>query len=261
MCRAARPPPGRSAQTITVGAEVHATNRVTQLAMVAGAFAVAAIVGIGALSRAEQPRPTPRPVAGTASAPVTFTTPAGWFVVEHDGVVTLGRAPTQSNHSIATITVCQDAYAVRADGSLANDLKTGATTIAFSLAQRADLRTVIKARRAAVGGYSGYYLDFTITPSSDVGNDRDTWVLRSQLATCLVMFDTAEKKSEEVPAGIQVTVPTITRLGLFDVPGGGNVLVLMTSQGIGSRGLPDKADIEEATGIVEGFTFHLAPAQ
>ena len=236
-------------------------NRVTQFGLVAGALGVAAIVGIGALSRgnAGQPGQTPRPTALAPAPPVTFTTPAGWIVGENDGVVTLGRAPTQSNHSVATITVCRNAYAVEANGQLAHGLETGAASIAFSLAQRADLRTVLSPREATVGGMNGFYLDFTIPSLSPIGRDADTWVARSDLAPCLVLFDTSAKETAEVEPGIQITVPTIVRLGLFDVPEGGNVMVLIASQGIGSRGAPDKADIQEATEIVAGFSFHPIP--
>jgi hypothetical protein len=42
------------------------------------------------------------------------------------------------------------------------------------------------------------------------------------------------------------------------VPDGGNLMVLIASEAIGTRAKPDKSDVDEATDIVDGFTFHTA---
>jgi hypothetical protein len=237
-------------------------NKVTQVLLATGALGVAAIVGLGAVSsgnlaRARQsPRPTLPPLQ-----PVIFTTPDGWLVGESDAVVALSRPPTQSSHSVATITVCRSAYAVDAAGDLTNGLKKDAAKIVFYLLQRADLRGVVKPQEATLDGLPGHYLDFTIPADSPLGRDVDTWVARTAQAPCLAVFDTTDEGENPAPAGLMIGVPTITRLGLFGTPDGGNLMVLMTSQGIGTNGKPDKADIEEATAIVEGFTVRPPPPQ
>jgi hypothetical protein len=210
------------------------------------------------VSHAGQARQSPRP-SFPPLQPVTFTTPDGWLVSESDAVVALGRAPTKSTHSVATITVCRDAYAVDAAGDLTNGLKPDAAKITFHLLQRADLRTVIKPQEATLDGLPGHYLDFTIPADSPVGRDADTWVARTGQAPCLVVFDTSGEGENAASGGLMIGVPTFTRLGLFATPDGGNLMVLMTSQGIGSYGTPDKADIEEATEIVAGFKYRPPP--
>jgi hypothetical protein len=72
-----------------------------------------------------------------------------------------------------------------------------------------------------------------------------------------VVVDTAEAGSGADPA-TEVTMPAIVRLGLFALPDGGNLMVLIASEGIGTRAKPNKTDIDEATEIVDGFTFHTA---
>jgi hypothetical protein len=238
------------------GAEVRTMNRVTQFLLAAGALAVAVIVGVGAVSRGNAghasatPRATPVPL-------VTFTAPVGWVVDENAAVLKLARGPTEGQPSVARIMVCRNAYAVTADGQLAHGLDTGAAKITFRLLKRADLRTVISPHEATLAGLNGHYLDFKIPASSQVGRDADTWVALTDQANCFVVFDTSIVAGEAEP-GTEITVPTIARLGLFELPDGGNLMVLMASEGIGSRGVPDRSDIEEATGIVEGFSFHSA---
>jgi hypothetical protein len=244
-----------------VGAEDLATNRVTQLAMVAGAFLVVAIIGIGALSRgslerARAPKPSPVPL-------VTFrSVPDGWIVGHHDAVLTVARGPIEGKATVARITVCRNAYAVAADGTLAHGLDTDATAIAFGLARRDDLRKVLTPHAATLAGLDGYYLDITIPTVRQFVDETesDTWLAIAEQARCSVVVDTSDADSGVDPA-IQVTMPVIVRLGIFAQPDGGNLMVLIASEGIGIRAKPDKADIEEATGIVETFTFHPAPAQ
>ncbi len=231
-------------------------NRVTQVLVVIGAFAVVGIVGLGALERgtlekARAPKPTPVPL-------VTFlAAPDGWAVSQHDAVLSLARGPVAGKATVARITVCRNAYAVAADGTLANALKTDATTIAFGLARRDDLRKVLKPRGAKLADLNGLYLDITITNASQFAGPTDTWLARADQASCVVVVDTSDAGSGVDPA-TEVTVPVILRLGIFPLPDGGNLMVLIASEGIGTRAKPDKTDIDEATEIVEGFTFHTA---
>jgi hypothetical protein len=231
-------------------------NRVTQVLIFIGAFAVVGIVGLGALSRgalekARAPKPTPVPL-------VTFpAAPEGWAVDQHDAVLTLARGPVAGKATVARITVCRNAYAVAADGALAHGLDTDATAIAFGLARRDDLRKVLKPHAAKLAGLNGYYLDITITRASQFVGLTDTWLARADQASCVVVVDTSDAGSGVDPA-TEVTVPAIVRLGLFALPDGGNLMVLIASEGIGTRAKPDKTDIDEATEIVEGFTFHTA---
>ena len=74
----------------------------------------------------------------------------------------------------------------------------------------------------------------------------------------MVVLDTSDEDSGIDPA-TQVTVPVIIRLGIFTLPDGGNLMVLIASEGIGTRATPDMADIDEATDIVNSFTFHTEP--
>jgi hypothetical protein len=231
-------------------------NRVTQVLVVIGAFGVVGIVGLGAISRetleeARAPKPTPVPL-------VTFrAAPDGWAVGTHDAVLTLARGPVAGKATVARITVCRNAYAVTADGSLADGLDTDATAIAFGLARRDDLRKVLKPHAATLAGLDGYYLDITITKASEFIGETDTWLVIADQASCAVVVDTSEAGSGVDPA-TEVTMPAIVRLGLFTLPDGGNLMVLIASEGIGTRAKPDKTDIDEATEIVDSFTIHLA---
>jgi hypothetical protein len=231
-------------------------NRLTQVLVVIGAFAVVGIVGLGALSRenlekARRAKPTPVPL-------VTFrAAPDGWAVGQHDAVLSLARGPVAGKATVARITVCRNAYAVTADGSLSNALKTDATTIAFGLARRDDLIKVLKAHAAKLGDLTGNYLDITITKPSLFAGPTDTWLARADQASCVVVVDTSDSGSGVDPA-TEVTMPAIVRLGLFALPDGGNLMVLIASEGVGTRAKPNKTDIDEATAIVEGFTIHTA---
>ncbi len=228
-------------------------NRVTQVLVVLGALAVVGIVGLGALSRgalerARAPKPTLVPL-------VTFrAAPDGWAVGQHDAVLTLARGPVAGRATVARITICRNAYAVLADGSLAHRLDADATAFAFGLAGRDDLGK-IKAKTATLAGLNGYYLDIKILAEGRSAGETDTYLARADLEACVVVLDTSDAESGVDPA-TQVTVPVIVRLGIFALPDGGNLLVLIASEGIGTRGKPVKADITEATTIVDGFTFH-----
>ena len=230
-------------------------NRVTQILVVLGAFAVVGVVGLGALSRerleqARAAKPTPVPL-------VTFrAAPDGWEVGLHDAVLTLARGPVAGRATVARITICRNAYGVAADGALAHGLDTDATAIAFGLARRDDLqRVMITPHAATLAGFDGYYLDIKVPTDGRLVGDTDTYLLRADLENCVVVLDTSDADSGLDPA-TQVTVPVIVRLGLFALPDGGNLMVLIASEGIGTRGKPVKADVEEATAIVDGFTFH-----
>ena len=233
-------------------------NRVTQVLLAAGALGVAVIVGFGAMSRgtleaARAPKPTPVPL-------VTFgAAPEGWAVGQHDAVLNLARGPVAGKATVARITVCRNAHAVTADGALAHGLATDATAIAFGLAGRDDLRKVLKARAATLAGLNGYFLDITFPPAPKVPDKTatDTWLLRADQGNCVVVVNSSDEGSGVDPA-TEVTVPSIVRLGLFPLPNGGNLMVLIASEGIGSRAKPDQTDIDEATAIVEGLTFHTA---
>ena len=231
-------------------------NRVTQVLVVIGAFGVVGIVGLGALSRerleqARAPEPTPVPLVTFGSAP------EGWAVGADDALLTLARGPVAGTATVARITVCRNAYAVAADGALANGLDTDATTIAFGLARRDDLRRVLTPHAATLAGLDGYYLDITIPTASAFVGTTDTWLARADQASCVAVLDTSDDDSSVDPA-TQVTVPVIVRLGIFAVPDGGNLMVLIASEAIGTRAKPDKTDVDEATDIVDGFTFHTA---
>jgi hypothetical protein len=231
-------------------------NKVTQVLVVVGAFAVVGIVGLGALSRgtlekARAPKPTPVPL-------VTFlAAPDGWAVGAHDAVLTLARGPVAGKATVARITVCRNAYGVAADGAFTHNLDTDATTIAFDLARRDDLRKVLKPRAATLAGLHGNYLDITITKPSQLAGETDTWLARADQANCVVVVDTSDEGSGVDPA-TEVTMPAIVRLGIFALPDGGNLMVLIASEGVGTRAKPDKTDIDEATAIVDGFTFNTA---
>jgi hypothetical protein len=238
------------------GAEVNAMNRVTQVLLAVGALAVAAIVGVGALSRgnleqARAPKPTPVPL-------VTFrAAPDGWTVGQHDAVLTLARGPVEGKATVARISVCRNAYAVAADGKLTHGLDTDATAIAFDLARRDDLRNVLTPHAATLAGLDGYYLDIPIPTARKFVGETDTWLARADQASCAAVLDTSDADSGVDPA-TQVTVPVIVRLGIFALPDGDNLMVLIASEGIGTRSKPDKTDVDEATDIVDGFTFHTA---
>jgi hypothetical protein len=231
-------------------------NRVTQVLVVIGAFGVVGIVGLGALSRerleqARAPEPTPVPL-------VTFgAAPEGWAVGADDAVLTLARGPVAGRATVARITVCRNAYAVAADGALAHGLDTDATAFAFGLARRDDLRKVLEPHAVTLAGLDGFYLDITIAKPSQFAGETDTWLARTDLATCFVVLDTSDAESGVDPA-TEVTVPVIVRLGIFPLPDGGNLMVLIASEGIGTRAKPDQTDIDEATDIVDSFTFNTA---
>src|SRR4029077_3563882 len=169
--------------------------------------------------------------------------------------LTLARGPVPGRASVARITVCRNAYGVTANGALTHGLDTDATSISFGLATRDDLHRVLKAHKVTLAGLDGYYLHITIANALHFAGETDTWLARSDLASCAVVLDTSDEDSGIDPA-TQVTVPVIIRLGIFPLPDGGNLMVLIASEGIGSRATPDMADIDEATDIVKTFTFH-----
>jgi hypothetical protein len=230
----------------------------TQVLLAAGALGVAVIVGLGAMSRgtlekSRAPQPTPVPL-------VTFRAPPdGWAVGRQDAILTLARGPVAGRATVARITVCRNGYAVAADGALAHGLDTNATAIAFGLASRDDLRKVLKPHAATLASLQGYYLDITFHAARQTTGttEPDTWLLRADQGNCVVVVDTSDDGSGVDPA-TEVTVPAIVRLGIFALPDGGNLMILMASEGVGTRSKPDQADIDEATGIVSGFTFHTA---
>jgi hypothetical protein len=231
-------------------------NRVTQVLLVIGAFAVVGIVGLGAVShgaieRASRPKPTPVPL-------VTFRAPPdGWAVGQQDAVLSLARGPVAGKATVARITACLNAYGVAADGSLTHRLETDATKIAFDLVRRDDLRAVVSGQAATVAGLQGNYLDFTIPKGRrPFVSETDTWLARAEQANCAAVVDTSDAESG-VDAAIEVTEPAIVRLGLFALPDGRNLMVLIASEGIGIRAKPDMTDIDEATDIVAELTFHL----
>ena len=231
-------------------------NRLTQVLVVFGAFGVVGIVGLGALSReslekARAPEPTPEPLVNVGAVP------EGWAVGVDDALLTLARGPVEGTATVARITVCRNAYAVAEDGTLAHGLDTDATAFAFGLARRNDLRRLVEPHAATLAGLDGYYLDITILEPSRLAGESDTWLARADLARCMVVLDTSEEDSGVDPA-TQVTVPVIIRLGIFAMPDGGNLMVLMASEAIGTRAQPDTADIDEAAAIVDGFTFNTA---
>jgi hypothetical protein len=170
-------------------------------------------------------------------------------------MLTLARGPVAGKATVARITVCRNAYAVAADGAMAHGLDTDATAIAFGMARRDDLRNVLKPHAGTLAGLDGYYLDITVARPSQFAGETDTWLARSDLASCVVVLDTSDADSGIDPA-TQVTVPVIVRLGIFPLPDGGNLMVLIASEGIGTRAKPDQTDIDEATDIVDSFTFH-----
>jgi hypothetical protein len=230
-------------------------NRVVQVLVVLGAFAVVGIDGLGAMSRqtlidARKPKPTPIPL-------VTLPSPGpdGWIVTNHDAVLSMARGPVAGAATVARITVCRNAYGVSADGSLTDGLKTDAATIAFALMRRADLGTVLTPHEATFAGLTGYYLDVAITSPSQFTSETDLWLVRADQANCAVVLDTSDAESNVDPS-VQVGVPAIARLGLFSEPDGTNVMVLIASEGIGARSKPAMADVDEATGIADTFTLN-----
>jgi len=228
-------------------------NRATQVLVVIGAIGVVGIVGLGALSRgsleqARAPKPTPVPLVTLRAVP------DGWEVGAHDPVLTLARGPVAGKATVARITVCRNAYAVAADGAISHGLDTDATAFAFGLARRDDLRKVLKPHAVTLAGMNGYYLDITIARPSQFAGETDTWLARSDLSSCVVVLDTSDAESGIDPA-TELTVPVIVRLGIFPLPDGGNLMVLIASEAIGTRAKPDQTDIDEATDIVDSFTF------
>ena len=151
-------------------------NRVTQVLVVMGAFAVVGIVGLGGLSRqalvdARKPKPTPIPI-------VTFPSPgpAGWAVIQQDAILSMARGPVTGTATVARITVCRNAYAVSADGSLTDGLKTDAANIAFGLMRRADLGTVLTPHEATFAGLSGTsWTSRSRTPASSPASRTSGW--------------------------------------------------------------------------------------
>jgi len=231
------------------GAEDQALNRVTQVLVVILAFGVVGIVYLGGLSRQtlidrRAPKPTPVPL-------ITFASPGpeGWDVDKQDAIFSLVRGPVAGKSTVARITVCRDAYAVSADGSLTDGLNTDAATIAFGLMRRADLGSVLTPHEATFADLSGYFLDVAIPNVDEFVSQADLWLVRGQQANCAVVMDTADADSG-VGASIQVGVPGIVRLGLFSEPDGSNVMVMIASQGVGARSKPDMADIDEGTEIL-----------
>lgn len=233
-------------------------RRVIQVLIVLGAFGVVGIVGLGAIKLegelARRPKPTPTPLTPFR------TPPEGWAVAQHDAVLTMARGPVAGKATVARITICRNAYAVNADGGLANALNTDAAAISLYLSRRDDLQDVVSAHAGTVAGLQGSYLDFTIPKGNrPFVSETDTWLLRAEQANCAVVVDTSDEASGVNDAAIPVTEPVIVRLGLFALPDGGNLMVLIASEAIGNRAKPDKTDIDEATDIVAGLTFHLAP--
>lgn len=230
-------------------------NRVTQVLVILGAFAVVGIVGLGAISRQalvdrRAPKPTPVPLV-TIPSPG----PAGWEVDAQDAILSMVRGPVAGKATVARITVCRNAYAVSADGSLSDGLNTDAATIAFGLMRRADLGTVLTPQEATFADLSGYFLDVVIPDVSQFTSQTDLWLVRAEQGNCAVVLDTSDADSG-VDASVQVGVPGIVRLGLFSEADGSNVMVMIASEGIGARSKPDMTDIDEATDILPTLTLN-----
>lgn len=229
-------------------------NRLVQVLVVIGSFAVVGIVVLGAfqvekLEAARRPKLAPVPLVALPSPG-----PDGWTVTLHDAVLSMVRGPIGGHATVARITICQDAYAVSADGSLTNGLKTDAATIAFGLMRRADLGAVLEPHEATFAGLSGYFLDVSIPNVSQFAGESDLWLARAAQANCVVVMDTSDADSGVGAA--QVGVPGIVRLGLFSKPEGTNIMVLIASEGIGARSKPDATDINEATDLLSTFSLN-----
>jgi hypothetical protein len=227
-------------------------NKVTQVIVVLMAFGVVAIVGLGGLSRqalinARKPKPTLIPIIAVPSPG-----PAGWVVTQQDAVFSMARGPVTGTATVARITVCRDAYAVSGDGSLTDGLNTDAAKIAFTLMRRADLGTVLTPHEATFDGLSGYYLDVAIPDASQFSGETDLWLARAEQASCVVVMDTSDADSSV--GSLQIGVPGIARFGIFAEPDGSNVMVLISSEGIGARSKPNTADIDEGTAVADTLT-------
>jgi hypothetical protein len=226
-----------------------AMNGSLRYGLLGTAVLAAAILSVGLLTRlnpgpATTPTPTPNANpsasqppfaflglldAGTYSTafnpPLRFTVPAGWSMNRNERDLVIIQ-PTALAPVGASILVCRDTIAVDATGQTQSAVGTDAASITSYLAHRGDLRNATIPTAAKIGSLDGYYLDFNgPKPPSDpvaVGPAR---------------------------CAIDVYPTQFTRLGVFDLPGGGNVLMAIYSP----SGDPGIADV--GTPIVESFVF------
>lgn len=236
----------------------HMSNTV-RYALAAAAVVAVALIGYQLLiaPNVGGPNPSPSPSAGPTSTsgptggaseaqigqleagtylapfdpPFQFTVPAGWqrssaepgwFVLQPVALADTG----------AWIMVCRDTHAVDAANNVVADVGSDAASITTYVAGRTDLRNATGTSALNLGGLDGHWLDFDgppVPPGEDIG---DVAVVGPDCGTNAYDLQ-------------------FTRLGVFDMPGGGNVLVVIASP------LGDHGVIEVGTPIVESFVFEL----
>lgn len=174
--------------------------------------------------------------AGTYSVtavepPFTFTVPDGWSYGRGLSVG-IQIVPAALEASGALILVCNNTAAVDAANNEVPGVETDAESIVAHVAGRSDLRNMGEPQSAAIGGIDGWFVD----------------------------FDGPERPAPETPGDVAVVGPLcginaydqqVTRLGVFDVPGGDNVLIVIASPP------GDRSVIDAGTSIVETFVFDL----
>jgi hypothetical protein len=228
-------------------------NRPLQLALAAAAAVLVAFVGLRLFSNSNignsEPIATPdasQPasvvqeaplgplVAGTYAAifdpPLTFTVPAGWSAGVSAGQLELHpTAMENAGTSRQAILVCRDTQAVDAADLPVAGIGTDAASITTYVAARADLRSATTPQAVNIGGLDGWWLDF-------VGPDEQTH------STSIFVVGPRG-------CGIDAWPLQITRLGVFDVRGGGNILIVIyTPTG-------DQGFLAVGTPIVQSFVF------
>ena len=228
-----------------------------RLGIAAAAAIVIALVGVSLLiprnvgNPTESATPTAIPDGPTAAATIlpahfgpldpgtylvtdidpsfTFTVPAGWGMgtAFRDGVT---LSPLALETTGAGILVCRDTAAVDAANNVVVGIGTDASSIVSHVAERTDLRNQTEPQADTIGGLDGWYVDFDGPERPDPDTVGDVTVVG--------------------PAcGINAYDQQVTRLGVFDIPGGGNVLIVIYSPP------GDRSVIDVGTSIVETFVF------
>jgi hypothetical protein len=231
-------------------------NNTARIALAAAAVVVVGFVGYQMIWGANVGNPDPSP-SPSASAPaesqaadvqpahlgpldagtylsafdpaLTFTVPAGWTMTDN-GSASVSLQPSAA--ATGYLVVCRDTQAVDQANVVVSGIGTDAASVTRYVAERPDLREATAPLAVNIGGLDGFYVDFTGPERLDPDTPGDVAVLGGP-GTC----------------GIQAYPEQYTRLGVFDLPDGGNVLIVVYSfQG-------DQAIVEAGTPIIEDFVF------
>jgi hypothetical protein len=220
--------------------------------LVAAVVVIAAIIGFRLISNAnvgsDEPTPTSGPshvsgvpyaevgplTAGSYAAhfepPLTFTVPPGWSTGLSSARLELHpTAFENAGDSRQAILVCRRTQAVDAGGNVVTGVGTDSASLTAYVAGRTDLRDVTTPEAINIGGLDGWWLDF-------LGPDEQT-------------HSTSVSVVGPGDCGLDAWPLQLTRLGVFDAPDGGNLLIVIyTPTG-------DQGFLDVGTPIVQSFVF------